>query len=567
MANGPVAIPFPLSSFPGGNSQEGAGRLINCTAEPLGPGGPSKAVWRRQPGISQHASTVHTGYRGGLLVNNLSYEFFSGLAASFDATGTEASLGTVTGTKKVSIARDQTRPTPNVVAVDLDNGAFSSAAGGAFAAYTGGGNLPAPVSVTWQDGYFFYMIADCRVFASPINSIGTINSQTFTTVQANPGAVGRRAVNFSGLLFCFTSVSCEVQQDVAAVAPLYPYQKLQTLEYGLLDTRAIAGFEDGFKVLIWVAQDFGVYLLQPNNLQPTKISPPDLDRLIEAQSIAGNAIEAGCYIFAGKKFWHVSSPAWTWEFNLNTQNWNERWSLNAATGLQGRWRYVAGHPAFNKWLGGDTQTGTLTFVDDTNYTELGAPQLMRIESGPVDSFPNRTRVPRADFDFVREVGQETRAIATAVTGAAAGTGGVVRLAVVSTLYMATNDTVIVASVGGTVEANGTWVATVVDATHIEIPVAFVHAYTSGGSVTDVTAPNNVINPVVAISWSDDGGTKWSNPVVRPLGAQAKTKPVKTAVKNAGTTAADMGRRWRLDISDPVYAAFLKATQSDNPREY
>jgi hypothetical protein len=95
--------------------------------------------------------------------------------------------------------------------------------------------------------------------------------------------------------------------------------------------------------------------MTPGSLAPVKVSPPDLDRLIEAQVKAGNLLEAGCYSVGGKKFWHISSPAWSWEFNLSTKKWNERWSLKA--GVYGRWRATCGHPAFNKWLVGDQQSG------------------------------------------------------------------------------------------------------------------------------------------------------------------------------------------------------------------
>jgi hypothetical protein len=53
-----------------------------------------------------------------------------------------------------------------VVAVDVDNGAYQLSTGGAPANYNGGGNLPQPNSVWFQDGYFFFTIADGRVFAS-----------------------------------------------------------------------------------------------------------------------------------------------------------------------------------------------------------------------------------------------------------------------------------------------------------------------------------------------------------------------------------------------------------------
>jgi hypothetical protein len=790
-----VDITWPLGSFPGNTPQESAGRVLNCCSEPLGPGGPAPAAYHRQPGLSQFAATVHSGYRGGLIVNNLSYETWLNTASTIDAGGNEINLGAFPGSKHVSIARNQ-NVFPDVVAVDPDNGAyiFSTAAlasatatatiagtnfiagdqvaltfnnsnlagfpvtltytlgsgesattiatglknlinanatliaanltavsalgvitfsqqgsngnlttlsssvvtvgnstnlvgstthlgvgggnatitvapgsgsatatigGSSFAAtetvsltfsnpliptfpvkvtytfggaetaitiatglaalingnasltaqsisasnggtavitilqpignetvalttmtggsgtpgitftgsplfYQGLGNLPQPNSVSFQDGYFFFTIADGRVFATGINSLG-MNPLTFVTIQSRSDVTLLRGIAFSGLMFFFTTGSCEVWQDVANVAPNFPYARQVVLPFGLLQANAIAGWETGFDDMSWVAQDFGVWELPYGSLAPTKISPPDLDRLIEAQNKLGNAIVASAYMFAGKKFWVISSPAWTWEFNLGTQQWNERTSLNTS-GLQGRWRGDGGHPAFGKWLLGDTQSGTLCFVDDRNFTELGMPMLMRLESAPVANFPNRIRVARADFNFSTGSGQATRAIIMNVHGAAAGTGGVVRLQVDSTQQVNTNDTVIVSAVGGTTEANGTWPVTVIDATHIELQGSvFAHAWTSGGTATDVTAPPNVINPMVAISWSDNDGLIWKNPLLRSLGPQGSSKTTRVVVKHTGMSGPQ-GRRWRLDITDPVNAPFMSATQADDPAE-
>jgi hypothetical protein len=705
---GPAPINWPLSSFPGNTTHEAAGRLINCTAEPLGEGGPAKAAYHRQPGLSQFAATTQSGYRGGLIVNNLSYEAWFGQAATVNATGAPSSLGSLPGFKKISIARNQ-NAVPDVVAVDIDNGAYilstsplavatgtatiggaifvsgdtvaltfnnvavpdfpvtviytlgssetaatvaaglanlivsnaklsdnnlsATAAGnvltitqdgnigntttlasvvtmiglatrlssavtgtgnetvtivpghgtatvtiggtsfknndtvsltfsnpenpafpviitsnvlatstptsiatdltskinanatlvaagvsasntgavitllqpigdetvtlsgstlsggagvpgivftGAPLNYTGNGRLPQPNSVCFQDGYFFFTIADGRVFASGINQL-TQNSLTYITAQSRSDVTLLRGVAYSGLLFLFSTGHCEVWGDAGNVAPNFPYSRQAVLPYGLLQANAIAGFETGFDDLSWVAQDFGVWELPYGQLQPTKTSPPDLDRLIEAEHRAGNILEASVYMFGGKKFWVIQSPDWTWEYNLSTQKWNERWSLNM--GLQGRWRGTGGHPAFGKWLLGDVQGGTLCFIDDHNYTELGAPMLLRLESAPVIDFPNRIRVARADFDFTLGVG--TFAIPT---------------------------------------------------------------------------------PTVAISWSDDGGVRWGVPLLRSLGPQGVSKKIRVSIKHAGLTGAQ-GRRWRIDFSDPINAPFMGATQSDDPRRF
>jgi hypothetical protein len=565
-----VSVPWPLSTFPGGNPQESAGRLINCYAEPLGdpqlPTGPSGMVWRRTPGLSQHAATAQTNYRGGLIVNNLAFEIFTNNCSTVDVNGTVVSLGSMPGTKKISIARNLRTGSnsPDVVAVDIDNGAYSLNGGGAPTSYNGGGNLPQPNSVCFQDGYFFFTIADGRCFASGINAL-TQNSQTFTTANAKADVTLLRGIAFGGLLWLFSTGHCEIMQDTAQSFPAFPYTRLVVSEYGLVQANAIAGWEVGFNELLWVAQDYGVYWASPGvTAQPTKVSPPDLDRLIEAQVRAGNTLEAGVYVIGGKKFWVLSSPSWTWEFNLSTKKWNEKWSFNA--GVYGRWRGTCGHPAFGKWLVGDQQSGNILWVDVNNYTENGSPLLFRMESGPASNFPGQIRIARADFNFDMGVGINVGTFSMKVSGAAAGTGGVVRLTVDNTAQAKTNDICVITGVVGTTEANGTFPIRVVDATHIELlGVPFVHAYTSGGTALDITAPSNAQLPVCAIWCSKDGGFTWGNPLVRQIGPLAKAKRQRASVKSLGQSGP-MGNRWRVDVTDPVYVGFLGSTQSSDPRD-
>lgn len=684
----PVAIPFPLSSFPGQNPQESEGRLINAYVEQLGDDRQKKFKTIRSAGLSQHAVTTESGYRGGLTVKNLAYECWSDDASTVDASGNVADIGPFPGTKPVSIAQNQASPVPDVVAVDLDNGAYvlgsatvvaatatatiggsvfnsgdivdltflnpylsppfpisishtlgagesastiatalntainanatlaanhltSTVAGavlsisqqgsignqtsivagittgtetvtfsptsgdltggqgtvGAFSGvptvYTANTILPEPNSVAFQDGYFFFTIGDGRVFATGINNL-TVNALTQITVQAKADVQLLRVVAFSGLLLFFTTGSCEVWQDAANPAPNFPYSRLAVLEFGLAQSTAIAGWETGFSELLWVAQDFGVHWMTSGQLGQVKISTSDLDRLIEAEIRAGNMLKAGVYIASGKKLWVLSSPDWTWEFNLQTNKWAERQSLTPA-GAYGAWRGVGGHPAFGKWLLGDEQSGNLLWADDTNPTENGTPMLYRVESGPVKKFPDQLRVARADFDFVVGVGQAVGNISTSVVGTAAGSAGVVRLEVVSTARMSTGDVANVAGVGGTTEANGNWSINVIDATHIDLQATtYANVYTSGGTLTDLTTTSNQQNPVVAISMSKDGGLNWGNPLVRQLGAQGNALRTGVYVLNQGFTGP-MGARWRLDVTDPVFVSLMGGSMSSEMR--
>src|SRR3974390_1603691 len=402
-----------------------------------------------------------------------------------------------------------------------------------------GGVLPQPNSVCFQDGYFFFTVGNGQVFASGINSL-TMNALSFINVVSHADITLQRGIAYMGLLLLFTSGSLELWQDTAQPYPGFPYSRMLVVEYGLIQPNAIAGWETGFSELSWDGQDFGVSCIKQGTPTPGKVSPPDLDRAIEAEIRKGNTLEASCYIFAGKKFWVLSSPDWSWEFNIQTKKWNERQSFNSATGIFGRWRATGGHPGTQtgagqgKWLMGDTSSGNLIYPDDQNYTELGILQLFRIESGPVRDFPNQIRIARADFDFDMGVGIAVANTVMTVLGAVTdplGTGQI-QLQVHTTANVLTGDTVNVSSVGGTVEANGTWLVNVVDGTHILLRTSvFVHAYTSGGTAVDVTQPANVITPSVAISLSKNGGISWGNPLIRQLGMQLKTKGVRASVKN------------------------------------
>lgn len=567
----PTDIPWPLSSAPGATVQESSGRLINCYAEPLGDaqagtggrsGKPPVVVWRGVPGFTPFALMGVNGYRGGLIVNNLSYECYLNNASTVDTNGVVTSLGALPGSKKVSIARNQAAA-PNVVAVDIDNGAFVLSAGPP-TAYNGGGNLPQPNGVCFQDGYFFFSIGDNRIFASGINAL-TQNANTFTTCTAKGSAALLRPIAYAGLLLAFTTESIEVYQDTAQPFPAFPYTRLQVLSVGLLQANAISGFEESFDELLWVAQDFGIYKMAKDSIGYDKVSPPDLDRLIEAQNRLGNTLEAYCYIVQGKKFWGLSCPDWTWEFNLSTLKWHERSSLDANGNFK-RWRASGGHPAFGKWLVGDTMSQYLHFVDDTMNDENGAVLRVRLESGPVADFPNQQRVPRADFNFVVGMGQPTKALAMNILGAASGNGNQIRLMVLSTARLVNGDNATVAGVTGTIEANGIWPLQVIDGQHVElVGSAFVHAYVSGGVLTDLTTPPNVKDPTVAISWSDDNGITYRNPRNLPLGQVAQGN-IRIPVKHTGMSGPQ-ARRWRWDISDPVYRGFMGATQATDPRDY
>lgn len=464
-------IPFPLSTAPGERPQESGGRLINCYAKVLGEHAGRQSSRRRVSGLTNFATSSQTGPRGLIEISGVLYSAWSGKLYKCTSTGGALTLvGTLAGTTPVQFARNNAA-TPDQVVV-TENGAFSFTSTGvsSFA----DADLPQPNSVTSIDGYLVFGIGDGRAFATDLNAV-TVNSLSFGKAEYKPDSINR-VVAYSGILLFCGPQTIEVWTD-AGLTP-FPFTRATILDGpGLISGFACAGFEDGFGgPFVYVGSDCGVWRL--NGYTPQKISPPDLDHLIEAVADKTD-LDLCVYTSDGQRFISISCDDWTWEFNLNTQKWHERKSY-----LLTRWLGRFGYKAFDKWLVQDNSGGDIHYLNSGDWTENGSPLIARIESGPVLKFPARTQVARADFDFVTGVGS----------------------------------------------ASG-----------------------SDPSETD---------PDVEISWSDDGGLNWSNPLIRKLGRQSTASRV--TVLNTGLSTVQ-GRRWRLDIPTAPYVGLMGGTQSDQAR--
>ena len=466
-------IPVPLSTAPGSKYQESAGRLINCYAEALGDTAANKFVIRRAPGLVNFGTTTQSGCRGFLEVGGVLYVGMSGkLEKLTSAGGASVNVGNMTGTSKGFFAHNN-NATPDkwFVSPDGDIATFTPTT---VTNSWPDGDLPAPNSTCVIDGYGVFTIGDGRCFATDLNST-SVNALSFGEAEAKPDGL-TRCIAWGDKLLLFGTKTTEVWTN-AGTSP-FPFARNFVIPRGIAGPYCVTGFEDSFsKVPIWVGDDNTV--VKYNGSEPVKISPPDLDALIEAVSDK-TELEMSSHISRGHPFILLSSSTWSRVFDLNTEKWHERDSY-----LETRSRITQTYYAFGKWLCGDTETGNVQQITSSAQDEVDSPLRFRIESGPVQDFPYGTVVGRADFYFITGVGE------------------------------------------------------------------------ASGSDPDQT------DPTVEISWSDDG-LIWSNPVQRKLGRQSQTIALISLIAETGR-AAWMGRRWRIDISDAVYAGFLYGQQSDSSR--
>ncbi len=387
-------IIFPTSTAPGDRPGEGSGRLINCYAEPLEQGSRNSFARRRVPGLSPVATTAYNGCRGFHFYNG---DLFVAQADRLsrvnvvDGAFVVTDIGELPGTKRVTFARNNKAPIPDIVCV-AEDGAFIITRDATPTAYPDG-DLPQPISVTFIDGYFVFPIRDGRYFVSALNDTA-VDALDFGKAESHPGGL-LNAFGFGEQLVLFGPSGMEFWQN-AGNATGTPFSRAAVFSKGLADTYAIAGNEDGFSSLIFVADDNGVYRLD-GGYQPTKISTPDLDRLIEKVSDK-STIDVTVAVTSGHMWATVTGPTFSWTYELATGFWHER-----ASYLDNHWRGVCSVKAFNGWMIGDRITADVWKLDPDYRKEGSNPLVMSAFSLPTVNFPDRIAIPRADFDMI--VGQ------------------------------------------------------------------------------------------------------------------------------------------------------------------
>ncbi|TVR08174.1 MAG: hypothetical protein EA385_10670 [Salinarimonadaceae bacterium] len=387
-------IPLPISTAPGARPAEGGGRLINCFAEKLSDGGPSDYAIRRSAGLERRFDTGPGGCRGRLEVNGALY-LVQGERAFYVTTPggglfSVTDIGEVPGEGPVRLARNSVTPTPDVLAVTSQATYVLTPTN---VTELDEPDLPPPVDVCFVGGYFMFATAGGLLYASDLNST-SVDALDFTRPDARADRL-LRVIPYGGELFAFKSSSIQPYYN-AGLPEGFPFAPRQMIPRGLLAPSAIAGDEPGWTdQLIWVGDDFAVYILE--GYTPRAISTPDLERLIKAVPDKSD-LRASVYRIGGAAYWVLSSPFWTWEFNLLTGLWNERKSAGSQ-----RWKATGAVFAFGEWIATVCAEGVAYAISETAQTEGSDPLVWEVWSTQGATFPGRMAVPQASFLFV--VGQ------------------------------------------------------------------------------------------------------------------------------------------------------------------
>ncbi|WP_457797632.1 hypothetical protein [Methylocystis sp. S23] len=206
----------------------------------------------------------------------------------------------------------------------------------------------------------------------------------------------RRGVYYRGQLFLMKEETIEAWGRPVNASG-FPLNRAAVIPRGLAATNAVAGWEGNFtQSLIWVGSDNIVYALDGYN--PVRISNHDIEN--DLQRLANkDELQAFVFMNSGHPFWALKCSQWCWVRDLLTSTWQERQSYLSPT-----WRASQSHYMWGDWLIGDAATGYIFRPDKDAYREDASPLIWETTSLPVEKFPTRFNVPRADFNFAAGTG-------------------------------------------------------------------------------------------------------------------------------------------------------------------
>ena len=391
-----VAVEFGHTSNPDKSGFASAQRLLNGYSEELGQAAKSPLPIYGVPGTSRFDSgtlALNGPCRGMLYVYGKGlYAMFGTSAALFDDQGNATRVsGTIAGTSMVIMAANQqTNPQIGIVADSLyyvlDTGTNTIS-------QTNISSLPAPNSVTFLDGYLVFSIPDGRIFHTALNDALTVNALSYATASSRSDGL-RRIVTHRGALIALGESSLEIWED-AGTTPFAFARIRADIDIGCIAEQTVATVADA---LMWVDQNGVVRQLLSS--EPVRISTHALERAISDLTWdERRGLRAVYTHFSGHDFYAVTSPYWTWEFDLATGLWHERES-----GGLTNW-FAQGFESFNgKVVIGSSQDPSLHVLDDSAQSESGNPYLFLAQSAPLHAFPKGLIIDQLDVDIIPGVG-------------------------------------------------------------------------------------------------------------------------------------------------------------------
>lgn len=395
----PVPISLGLRSNPARERQAGYARLLNCFAEEQGEDAKVNWIIYGIAGLAAFGNPLDGGgIRSMIAVGSTLYAIAGRNVYTVTAQGVSTRIGGIPTTGPVYMEINRADPTQ--IGIVSDGLFYYIDTSTNTLTQIQDADLPAPISLSFLDGYGILPVANSRFYLTGIDDFTTIDGLDEGVCEAYPDEIVRSAVLEREAVF-FGERSIEWHQNTGDAD--FPLTRAHATEIGCLSGGSVAKVDTKTrKTLIWVAPDHTVRMMTGYSGQV--ISTNEIQALIKELHTSGgiSQLKGIAWADAGRFYYALSCDAWTRVFDSGTNYWHERRSAGLT-----RWRVAEVCSFANKMIAGDWQTGQLYIMGDEYFDEAGETLAVEITTPPVHAFPYRLIFNGLYIDAATGVGLNT----------------------------------------------------------------------------------------------------------------------------------------------------------------
>jgi len=388
-------ITFGINSYQAESGLNSAERLVNCYVEPCSPQSAFKAMILGTAGLTvwKDLNIGFPIYGMEVMGENL-YVVAGSNVYKIDTSKSVTLQGTMaTEPSRVMMTNNGTQVT---ILTESGTAYFCTSTAASLTEITDG-DFESSDSIATLDGYTIATKKQGRTFQwSTINDTSAWAALDFQTVEADSSNIVRVAMNNLELWFFKENIT-EVYYNSARPGFIFDRKEGVFIQKGCAAKYSVASLDNSF---FFLGNDKIVYQTMGYQLKPISTYP--ISQIIERYETVSDAY-AFTYIINGHKFYSLNFPSAnaTWEYDLTTELWHERASVNSAQEL-GQWRINTQAFFTGVNLFGDFATGIIYEADARVYTENDTPILRKVISAT--QFANYSRATLDRFVLMMDTG-------------------------------------------------------------------------------------------------------------------------------------------------------------------
>ena len=391
-----MKINFAVNSYKSPSAPISSQRIVNMYAEKQPADAKTDIAVFGHPGIVDAWATCGVGpVRGMHKMGGVAYVVSGQRLYSVSSTGVATDLGgSISGSGPVSMDDNGSQ----LVIVNGTNGYFYSVALGFLLITDVDFNAADTIQFFDQRFYLDWKNTN-KFFGSDLLDGTSYGALMFASAETRPDNVKAVVLN-KQILLVFGESTIEPWQDVGAAN--FPLQSIPgvVIERGLAASRATAKEDNA---VFFLGDDRRFYRL--DGLTPIGISTPAIDAEWQNYSTVSDAY-CFSYSWQGHKFVvvHFVTANKTWVWDISTNLWHERESLDVNGRLLGRWAGNCHLSCYDKELFGDAYSGKIGYLSPTTYTEFGNTTQGLATSAPVHADRKRVFISRLEMDIEAGIG-------------------------------------------------------------------------------------------------------------------------------------------------------------------